>query len=191
MDQESKLLDILLKPQVPPNGTHVWEVIASVNTYPMCINWFLVFEIFNERQILNLKPWLYVSFNLKTQVERIVDVWSWTESDYVLPKSAMWNSWTNEFAKQGMHGEFFKYFSMKLMIQLCLKIFISSFSECIDQPVLRNEKNMHAYVLSTCNNRNLVRSLTTLGDSRCLKLPRLSLFFCTCNFHFSSIVINS
>jgi hypothetical protein len=120
---------ILLKPQVPSDGTHDREVIASVNTYSLCVNWALMFEIFNERQILDLKPWLSVSFNLKAQVERIVDVWSWMESEYVLQKSAMWNSWTSDFAKQGMY-------------------------ECIDQPVLRNGKNMHAYVLCTCDNRD-------------------------------------
>jgi len=66
----------------------------------------------------------------------------------------MWNSWTNDFAKQGMHNEFFKYFSTKLLIQMCLKIFIILFSECIDQPMLRNGKYVHAYILSTCNNRD-------------------------------------
>ncbi|PNX89925.1 hypothetical protein L195_g046048, partial [Trifolium pratense] len=104
--------------------------------------------------ILNLKDWPSVIFNWKAQVERIVDVWPWMEIEEVLPKSSIWNSWTNDFAQQGMHGEFFKYFNdMKLLGQLHLKIFISLLSGCINQHVLQNVKNMHSYVLSTCDFR--------------------------------------
>jgi len=56
------------------------------DTYYMCVNWALVFKILKEMQILNLNPWLYVSFNLNAQVEIIFDVWSWMQNEYVLPK---------------------------------------------------------------------------------------------------------
>jgi hypothetical protein len=57
--------------EIPPDGTKDREVLAIVNTFFMCVNWAFVFEIFNERQIWNLKAWLSVSLNLKARVEGI------------------------------------------------------------------------------------------------------------------------
>jgi hypothetical protein len=47
-----------------------------------------------------------------------------------------------------------------------------------------NESDGYIAKESSVVDRKSVRSLTKLGDSRCLELPRLSLFFCTCNFIF-------
>jgi pentatricopeptide repeat protein len=56
---------------------------------------------------------------------------------------SMWNPLINEFAQQGMCVEVLKYFrSMKFLVHICSRIFMSWFLACADPLVLPNGKEM-------------------------------------------------
>ncbi|KAK2378353.1 hypothetical protein QL285_078913 [Trifolium repens] len=75
---------------------HDREVIEIFNTYFMCVNWTLLFEIFYKRE----------GWNLIASGDAHSDVCQWLEREKVSPKSTIWNSWIDELAQQGLQREF-------------------------------------------------------------------------------------
>ncbi|MCI17367.1 pentatricopeptide repeat-containing protein, partial [Trifolium medium] len=66
----------------------------------------------------------------------------------VLLVERIWNSLNQEFAQQGRCVEVFEYFrSLRGLVWMCSRIFMSLYIACVDPPVFSNGKEMNRYVM--------------------------------------------